>query len=140
MIDWSRLDRHDLEDIDNTVSSLQRELIRHEFWNRPLDARALNHANRKGRGGLREDAVHRLSKYLGRPRSELSRDGMQTPFAGNVIYYAQHATATCCRKCVEAWHGIDRGKPLASDEVSYLTELVMHYIERRLPIKGSICL
>ena len=132
LVDWRRLDQHDIGDIEYTVSSLQHELIRREFWNKPLDEKAINHAKRKGLVGLRLATAHRLRKYLGRPRSELSRDGMQTPFAGNVIFYAQHATATCCRKCVEAWHGIDREQPLTPGHVSYMTELVMHFVERRL--------
>ena len=132
MIDWDRLDRHDLRDIEFTVSSLQQELIRNEYWNKPLDGKALRHAARKGLRALRNDAAHRLRKYVGRPRSELSRDGMQTPFSGNVIYYAQHATATCCRKCVEAWHGVSREKHLTEGDIQYFTELLMYYIETRL--------
>ena len=57
---------------------------------------------------------------------------MQTPFSGNVIYYAQHATATCCRKCIEAWHGIGRECHLTEEEIAYFAELMMHYIETRL--------
>ena len=81
---------------------------------------------------LREGALHRLRKYVGRPRSKLSRDGMQTPFSGKVIYYAQHATATCCRKCIEAWHGTGRERHLTEEEIAYFAELMMHYIETRL--------
>lgn len=132
LVDWRRLDRHDLGDIKYTVSSLQHELIRHEFWSRPLDGKAINHAKRKGLGGLREGTAYRLRRYVGRPRSELSRDGMQTPFTGNVVFYAQHATATCCRKCIEAWHGVDREEPLNDAVIGYMTELVMYYVERRL--------
>ncbi len=58
---------------------------------------------------------------------------MQTRTSGNVIYYAQHATATCCRKCMEAWHAIDRETPLGDQEIGYATELVMRYIKVRLP-------
>ena len=132
LIDWERLDRRDLHNIEYTVASLQRELIRNEYWNKPLDGKALRHAARKGLRALRKDAAHRLTKYVGRPRSELSRDGMQTPFSGNVIYYAQHATATCCRKCIEAWHGIGRERRLAEGDIKYFTELLMYYIEMRL--------
>ncbi|MCY4392730.1 MAG: DUF4186 family protein [Chloroflexi bacterium] len=132
LVDWRRLDRHDTGDIEYTVLSLQQELIRREFWTKPLDGKAINHAKGKGLVGLREATAHRLRRYLGRPRSELSRDGMQTPFAGNVIFYAQHATATCCRKCVEAWHGVDREEPLTAEVVGYMTDLVMYYVGRRL--------
>ena len=133
LVDWQRLDQHDLKDVENTFRSLEREMIRHHFWHKPFDTKALNHAKGKGTSGLREAAEHRLRKYVGLPSSQLFRDGMQTPRSGNVIYYAQHATATCCRKCIEAWHGIDREIPLMDEEIGYMRELIMKYIQKRLP-------
>ena len=53
--------------------------------------------------------------------------------AGNVIFYAQHATATCCRKCMGYWHGIDPGVPLDDDQLAYCCELVRLYLDARLP-------
>ena len=70
---------------------------------------------------------------MGPPRSKLPLDGRQTGFSGNTILYAQHATATCCRKCIEAWHGIERENPLTDEEIGYMTELVMYYIQKRMP-------
>ena len=133
LIDWHRLDQHNLGDVENTVASLERELIRHHYWHKSIDEKAVRHATRKGLNGIREATEHRLRKYVGPPRSQLFRDGTQTPSSGNAIYYAQHATATCCRKCIEAWHGIEREKPLRDDELGYMTELVMHFISKRLP-------
>ena len=86
-----------------------------------------------GFNGLREAAEHRLRKYVGPPRSKLFRDGMQTPKKGNAIFYAQHATATCCRKCIEAWHGIPREQALTNDQIGYMTQLLMHYVDKRMP-------
>ena len=133
LIDWHRLDRRDLSDVENTIASLEREFIRHHFWHKPLDGKAVSHAMNKGLDRLRDAAEHRLRKYVGPPRSKLFRDGMQTPKNGNAIYYAQHATATCCRKCIEAWHGIDRERPLTDAEIGYMTGLVMHYVGKKLP-------
>ena len=133
LIDWQRLDQHDLSDVENTVSSLERELIRHEYWHKAFDEMAKNHALRKGLLGLQEATEHRLRKYVGPPRAELPRDGRQTPFTRNTIFYAQHATATCCRKCIEAWHGIHRERSLTDAEIGYMTELVMNYVQKRMP-------
>jgi len=47
--------------------------------------------------------------------------------------YAQHATATCCRTCLEYWHGIPKGRALSAEELNYLAELVCRYIEDRIP-------
>lgn len=53
--------------------------------------------------------------------------------SGNTIFYAQHATATCCRKCLQEWYGIPLGVPLTEEQLAYFTELVMRYIDERLP-------
>ena len=65
-------------------------------------------------------------------------DGHQTPMpapddAPTMYPYAQHATATCCRTCLEYWHGIPRGRALSDDELDYCAELACRYIEDRLP-------
>ena len=133
LVDWDRLDRHDISDATYTTNALKYEMIRHFYWHEAVDETALNHALRKGLIRLREAAEKRLWKSIGPPSRELYRDGTQTPLSGNVIYYAQHATATCCRKCAEEWHGIDRNRPLTTAEVSYMTELIMLYVKDRLP-------
>ncbi len=66
--------------------------------------------------------------------AEPVRDGRQTPWAGNALYYAQHATASCCRRCIEEWHGIPRGRALEDKEIQYLVDLVGFYIAERLPL------
>ena len=33
-------------------------------------------------------------------------DGKQTPFKNHPVFVAQHATATCCRKCMNKWYKI----------------------------------
>lgn len=133
LIDWTRLDCHDLSDLEYTVASLERELIRHTYWHKALDQHAINHARRKGLSGIREAAMDRLKASVGAPSSELKRDGRQTPFYGNAIYYAQHATATCCRRCIEAWHGIEIEMPLSAEELGYMTDLVMYHIKKQIP-------
>ena len=133
LVHWDRLDRRDLGDVAHTVECLNKELIRHRYWHVKIDEKAMNHATRKGTGGLREAAEHRLRKYVAAPRAKLFRDGSQTPLSGNVIFYGQHATATCCRKCIEAWHGIERNRALTDSEIDYMTALVMLYVEQRLP-------
>jgi hypothetical protein len=133
LIDWHRIHQRDLLDVEYTVQALQLELIRHKFWHVEIDARAVNHAKRKGFEGMRLAIESRIKKSVGPANPTF--DGRQTPMegSGNVIYYAQHATASCCRKCLEYWHGIRQGKSLAKKEIDYLAELVLVYIRERLP-------
>jgi hypothetical protein len=119
-------------DIRHTFDSLSKEWIRHEFWERPFDQHAINHARRKGMRAMKTvEAVKRIRQSVG--AAHHPSEGRQTSLAGNVLFYAQHAVAACCRRCIEYWHGIPMGAPLAEDEVAYLTSLVTLYLERRLP-------
>jgi hypothetical protein len=52
---------------------------------------------------------------------------------GNTIYYAQHATATCCRTCLEYWHDIPKGRQLTQQEFDYCTTLVDLFLDAKLP-------
>lgn len=131
LVDWDRIKRHDLSDAAYTFRALKHEMWRHFFWHLHIDQRATNYARRKGRANMRPAAENRLRRSVG--KAAHSRDGIQTPKAGNPVFYAQHATATCCRGCTEIWHGIPRDRDLTDDEVGYFTDLVMLYINERLP-------
>ena len=56
-------------------------------------------------------------------------DGKQTPMKGHPVFVAQHATATCCRGCIQKWHGIEKGRPLGHEEVESLVDLIMAWIQ-----------
>jgi hypothetical protein len=131
LVDWKRLHRRDKGDAEHTFEALQHELIRHHFFHRPVDDRAMRHAQRKGRIALKDAARDRLRKYLA--VAEPPRDGRQTPLEGNAIYYAQHATATCCRTCLEYWHDINKGRPLTDAELEYCAALVDLFLDDKLP-------
>jgi hypothetical protein len=132
LVDFPRVQARDFGDVKNTFESLSKELIRHEFWERPFDQWAINHARRKGMRAMREEcAEKRIREAVGEARHP--KEGTQTPFERNVLYYAQHSVAACCRRCVDYWHGIPMGEPLTDMEVGYLTQLVVLYVERRMP-------
>lgn len=132
LVDWERVQKRDLSDIENTIESLKYELIRHHAWHATIDDKAINHARRKGRNGMLVAVENRLANALA-PATP-ARDGRQTPMdGGNAIYYAQHATATCCRTCLEYWHGIPTKRPLTEDELTYCKGLIMAYIDYNLP-------
>jgi hypothetical protein len=55
-------------------------------------------------------------------------DGRQTPMRGHPIFVAQHATATCCRKCLARWHRIPAGRPLAPEEIDYVLDVLRRWL------------
>ena len=131
MVDWARLHRRNLLDAAYTFEALQHELIRHHCWHVSIDEKARLHARRKGMEMLLAAARHRLVKYLA--PAEPTRDGRQTPFTGNAIFHAQHATACCCRTCLEYWHAIPKGRALKQEEIDYCHRLVEMFLRQRLP-------
>jgi Domain of unknown function (DUF4186) len=63
----------------------------------------------------------------------IPNDGRQTPWRNHPVFVAQHATATCCRGCIEKTHGIARGHDLTDEELRH----VLAAIERWLSAKRS---
>jgi len=131
LIDWDRVHARSFEDVGATFAALRHEWVRHHFWEAPFDQRAVNHALRAGRTKLDEKIEARIRSAVA-PAMPF-RDGSQTPFSGQVTFYGQHAVAACCRKCVEYWHGIPRGRPLTDEEIGYLSRLVRLFVDLRLP-------
>ena len=56
------------------------------------------------------------------------RDGKQTPFRSHPFFVAQHATATCCRSCLEKWHRIPRGRPLSEEEQRHVVAVAERWL------------
>lgn len=135
LIDWSRVHKRSLEDVNYTFEALRYEFIRHHFWHIALTERAVNYAKRKGRALLRVAAEKQIRTLVGSEKHP--REGIQTPRENsekaNAIHFAQHATASCCRRCIAEWHGIPESRALSEGEIVYLTELAMLYVNARVP-------
>lgn len=131
LVDWERVHRLDLSDAEFVIQSLEYELIRHQFWHVSLDERAINYARRKGWIRLRSAVENRLRKSVG---VQTAFDGRQTPKERNPIFYAQHATATCCRKCIEEWWAIPQEQRLTDQQILFMTDLCMLYLRQQLPL------
>ena len=71
--------------------------------------------------------------------AEPQNDGRQTPMRGHPIFIAQHATATCCRGCLEKWHHIPRGQPLVEEEIEYILGVLARWLtENRQPTPPAL--
>jgi hypothetical protein len=134
LVDWDRIRTRNLADVAYTFKALKYECVRHFFWHKTLNQRAINHARRKGKRRLRDCVRRHLEQAIG-PANPF-RDGSQTTMSDDVstaIPYGRHATATCCRKCLEFWHNIPQGVALAPEQLDYCAELVCLYIEDCIP-------
>lgn len=84
----------------------------------------------KGMDTIRNHAGDFISKRLG-PAHPVN-DGKQTPMKGHPVFIAQHATACCCRGCLEKWHRIPAGRELTESEQEYVTDVIMEWIRREM--------
>ena len=57
-------------------------------------------------------------------------DGRQTPMRGHPVFVAQHATATCCRGCLEKWWKVPRGTDIPEARQRGIVDFLMAWIER----------
>lgn len=64
--------------------------------------------------------------------SFIANDGKQTPMKNHPVFVAQHATATCCRRCINKWHKFEIGKQLTQEQQDYIVNLIMEWIQREM--------
>lgn len=62
----------------------------------------------------------------------IPNDGKQTPMRHHPVFTAQHATATCCRGCLQKWYGIPKGRTLTAAERERVVSLIMAWITVQL--------
>lgn len=91
-----------------------------------LDEKSREYVQKKGEETIARHAMDFINKRLA-PK-EISNDGKQTPMKGHPVFIAQHATATCCRSCLEKWHGIKKGHDLDEKEIKYIKDVIMSFI------------
>ena len=89
-----------------------------------------SYINEKGFEKIQEHAYDFINKRL-KPKI-IPNDGKQTPMRGHPVFIAQHATATCCRGCLNKWHHISKDKELSDKEVDYIVNIIMEYIRREM--------
>lgn len=128
-VDWPLLRGRDLGSVDDIFDQLQRELIRHVFFTAPLDETARRNIREVGVTAVRAGVKEHLRKKIG--PAKIFRDGTQTPKKDSVIHFAQHATATCCRKCLDYWYDIPQKRDLTEEELGFCEGLIHAYMDVR---------
>ena len=119
--------RYTLPDRNALFSRLSASGFRSRFT---LSDEEKNYAVQKGMDTMRIHAEDFVLKRLSQENPE--KDGRQTPMKGHPVFKAQHATACCCRSCLEKWHNIPSGKVLTVSEQKYITDILMYWIEEQL--------
>lgn len=113
--------------ISLTLASVKRSKFRTKF---KLTEKDRQYIQEKGIDTIRQHAINFIKTRIA-PHSP-TNDGKQTPMRGHPAFIAQHATATCCRGCIQKWHGIQKGVELSDQEIQFLVELIMGWIEGQI--------
>ncbi len=106
---------------------LERSKFRTGF---SLKERDRDYIREKGMNTIRTHASDLISRRLS-PAS-IPNDGKQTPMEGHPVFVAQHATATCCRGCLEKWYGIPKGIPLTTEQQETIVDVIMEWIQKQM--------
>lgn len=117
-----------MRDLDELFNGLAKSAFRAKFH---LQNKDLEYLHQKGMDTVLSHAADFIAKRLA--VAQPLNDGKQTPFRGHPVFVAQHATACCCRGCLEKWHRIPQGRELSSEEQMYIRSV----LERWLSLEGA---
>ena len=96
------------------------------------------HLSRKDRAYLEEkgpDVIRSHARDFVRLKlapAEPANDGKQTPMSGHPVFKAMHATACCCRGCLEKWYRVPQHRELTGAEQEAVVKILMAWIEREV--------
>ena len=113
------------EKIKNIFDRLSKSKFRSSFYLKDKD---ILYIEDKGLDKIRNHAYDFVIKRLA-DTSNVT-DGKQTPMKGHPVFIAQHATGTCCRRCLEKWHHISKNKNMTDDDIKYVVDIIMSWIEK----------
>jgi len=116
-----------VRDLDQLFATLAQSTFRASF---ELRAKDLAYLRQKGLSTVLDHAEDFIGKRLA-PAS-IDNDGKQTPMRGHPVFVAQHATACCCRGCLQQWHHIPLGRALSLAEQAYIVVVLERWLQSRV--------
>jgi hypothetical protein len=116
-----------MTDLDAIFKALSRSAFRNKFH---LKGKELDYLRAKGLPLVIAHAGNFIAKRLA--PAVIQNDGKQTPYRGHPVFIAQHATACCCRACLEKWHKIQQGRKLTRDEEIYIIKVLERWLRNEL--------
>ena len=115
------------KEIMDILDRLAKSKFRSRF---KLRAKELEYIKEKGLDKIKSHAKDFIRDRVA--PAEPVNDGKQTPMRGHPVFIAQHATATCCRGCIEKWHKFPQHRELTQSEQEYLVTVIMEWINRQI--------
>lgn len=116
---------------DNDIIKLLNKLSKSKFRNSfHLKEKDILYIKEKGLPLIEKHAYDFINKRLSNINN--INDGKQTPMKGHPVFIAQHATATCCRGCLEKWHHINKTNNLTEEQIDYIIKVIMTWIKKEI--------
>ena len=112
-----------MRDVDELFAALHQSPTRGRIRLRQKELGYLHH---RGMETVLQHAADFVEKRLA--PAWPPNDGKQTPWGNHPVFVAQHATATCCRGCLEKWHRIPKGQPLGDNEKQYVLAILKRWL------------
>lgn len=113
-----------MRNLDTLLAVLAKSTFRAGFQ---LNARDLAYLQEKGLAQVLTHAEDFVQKRLA--PAVIENEGKQTPMRGHPVFVAQHATACCCRGCLQQWHAIPQGRELTLDEQAYVVVVLERWLQ-----------
>lgn len=113
-----------MDDIDLILDRLSHSKFRSSFR---LKSKELEYLNQRGIDLIMDHASGFIDSRI--VPANPPNDGKQTPYGKHPVFVAQHATATCCRGCINKWHKIEKGIELAPEEKEHLLNVIRRWLE-----------
>lgn len=118
------------DDYDYVLSKIKKSSFRSKFF---LSKKDKEYVLQKGIDTIKKHTEDFIINRLAEENPK--NDGKQTPMKGHPVFIAQHATATCCRTCLYKWHHIPKDKQLSQEEIDYVVNIIMKWINREINSK-----
>ncbi len=116
-----------MKNLDELFATLAKSTFRSSFQ---LHDKDLAYLQEKGLSIVLTHAEDFISKRLA--PAEIANDGKQTPMRGHPVFVAQHATACCCRGCLQKWHQIPLGRALTLEEQAYMALVLERWLRDKI--------
>jgi len=137
LVNWNRIDKHNLADKEYFIKCLNKETWRHAVWNLNIPDYMIEKALKRSYDEMHQRVKKIISTRINKRKDENYWDSRQTPRGKDIIFLAQHATGTCCRRCIEEWYGIDKNTIMREEEIDFLTEITMAYIRSKINLRDQ---
>ncbi len=115
-----------MRDLDELFTALAKSTFRAGF---KLNSKDLAYLQQKGLSTVLDHAEAFIQSRLA--PAVIENDGKQTPMRGHPVFVAQHATACCCRGCLQKWHRIPQGRELTQAEQAYIAVVLEKWLREK---------